>query len=125
MRVRRPQSAFVVNAPNLLAAVVAHQEASVRQLHDRDRASPYVLRIGRDHPARQEIAYRSARLRVGERNKRDGLTYPFRTIPGAVKSYERAALIFLRKLLAGVKREVEHRNMRLQQHVAGRSEERR
>src|SRR5580704_7982930 len=109
--------AFVSDPPNLLPAIVRYQDTSVRQLHHRHRPAPHLTRLGRNHPASQKLTHRSARPTVLEWNKSDLVADALRPVPESMESQKRPALIFRGKLLAGVKSEIEHRHVRLQQHI--------
>src|ERR1035438_3840318 len=103
--------AFVLDPPNLLPAIIRNQNTAIRQLHDRHRPPPHLARFGRNHPARQKFLYRTARLAIFERNETHFVSHALRAIPGSMESQECAALICRWKLLARVKKEIEHRNM--------------
>src|ERR1700744_1430184 len=103
--------------PNLLAAVVGNQQAAVLELQQPDRPAPNFLLIWSEHPPGNEITYRAGGFAVLKGHEGYRIAYPERAVGRPMVREERAALILLRKLFAGVEEEVEHCAMRLKENV--------
>src|ERR1035437_3388472 len=104
--------------PDAVVAVLADQQAAIRQLQDADGAAPNFTLVGPSHPAGEDFAHGAGRLPILEWDEGDGLADPHRAVPGAVEGEEGAALVFLGELLTGVENKVQHGDVRTQQNVA-------
>src|SRR6266566_2512459 len=114
---RQVSLAFIADAVDLVVAVFGYEQAAIGHLQQSDGASPDVRLIRRKHPAVEELLKGTGRLTILERHIADRLADALGAVPGPVKGKERSALIMFRELRACVELEIDHGDMRAQNHV--------
>src|SRR3954468_4524446 len=98
IRIGRPALfAFVGDAPDFLAAVVADEQTSVRHFEHSHGPAPHVLSLRRVQPACQEMLRRSTWFSFSERHESNLITLKRRAVGGPMPRKKSTALILFGK----------------------------
>src|SRR5262245_45915540 len=108
---------LVRHAPDLIAAIICHQQRAITQHQHSHRTPPHVeaSRIG--YPAGQEVLVSTLWLTVVEWDANDFVTAAQLAIPRAVQGDKSITLILFREHIARVKNDAQRRRMRFDQYV--------